>query len=244
MLASPVFKIGTITDTRSDTFRPLPSLRLGEKGSPLFSLSRTESPRDFRLEPLAFRHIEPAVCVHLQAFPGFFLSFLGLRFLREFYASFLADPVGIGFVALSSSGDVIGAVLGPLNPQGYFKRLLRRRWWAFCLASVGALGRHPACLKRLLRAVFYRGEAPSGPVRALLSSISVSPSAQGHGVGKALIHRWVEETRQRRANGCYLTTDAEGNDDVNAFYRRVGWRLESAYMTPEDRQMNRYVFDW
>jgi GNAT superfamily N-acetyltransferase len=196
------------------------------------------------LEPLASRHIEQAVCVHLLAFPGFFLSFLGPRFLREFYASFLADPVGIGFVALSSSGDVIGAVLGPLNPQGYFGRLLRRRWWAFCLASIGAVGRHPACLKRLLRAVFYRGEVPSGPVRALLSSISVSPSAQGHGVGKALIHRWVEETRQRGANGCYLTTDAEGNDDINAFYQRIGWRLESAYMTPEDRQMNRYVFDW
>jgi colanic acid biosynthesis glycosyl transferase WcaI len=240
MLASPLLKIRTITDT----FRPLPYLRLGAKNSALFSLPQTDPPSRYSIEPLASRHIEPAVDVHLQAFPSFFLSSLGPHFLREFYASFLADRVGIGFVARSPSGDVMGAVLGPLNPQGYFKRLLRRRWWAFCLASVGAVGRHPTCLKRLLRAVFYRGEAPSGPVRALLSSISVSPSAQGHGVGKALVHRWVVEARRRGANGCYLTTDAEGNDAVNAFYRGLGWRLESAYITPEARRMNRYVFDW
>jgi GNAT superfamily N-acetyltransferase len=208
------------------------------------SLGRPKSSPPITVEPLASQDLDTVVRVHLQAFPSFFLSFLGPRFLREFYVSFLVDPAGIGFVASEREGQVLGAVVGPLNPQGYFKRLLRRRWWAFCLASVGAVGRNPACLKRLVRAVFYRGEAPSGPARALLSSIAVLPSAQGHGVGKALVQRWVEEARRRGAAGCYLTTDAEGNGDVNAFYQRVGWRLESAYVTPEGRRMNRYVLDW
>jgi GNAT superfamily N-acetyltransferase len=203
-----------------------------------------ERPVSYRIEALQRCHIEQVVDIHLRAFPNFFLSFLGPRFLWEFYGSFLVDPLGMGFVACSPSGEVVGAVVGPLNPQGYFKRLLRRRWWAFCLASIGAVVRRPLCLIRLVRAVFYRGEAPSGPVRALLSSIAVLPSTQGQGVGKALVHRWVEEVRRRGATGCYLTTDAEGNDDVNTFYQRISWQLESAYCTPEGRRMNRYVFDF
>lgn len=196
------------------------------------------------LETLKSRHIEDVVRIHLQGFPSFFLSFLGPRFLREFYRSFLVDPVGVGFVASNSAGQVIGAVVGSVDPRGYFTRLLLRRWWAFCLASVGAIARRPSCVPRLFRAVCYRGEAPSGPVRALLSSIVVSPLAQGRGVGKMLINGWVEEVRRRGACGCYLTTDAEGNNAVNSFYQKIGWRLESSYVTREGRKMNRYVLDW
>ena len=122
------------------------------------------------LETLGRRHIEDTVRIHLQGFPSFFLSFLGPRFLREFYSSFLADPVGMGFVASDSAKQVIGVVVGSVDPRGYFTRLLRRRWWAFCLACAGAVARRPSCVPRLFRAVRYRGDAPSGPVRALLSS--------------------------------------------------------------------------
>jgi GNAT superfamily N-acetyltransferase len=96
----------------------------------------------------------------------------------------------------------------------------------------------------LFRAVFYRGAAPSGPTRALLSSIVVVPTAQGSGVGKLLLSGWVAEAKRRGASGAYLTTDAEGNNSVNAFYERAGWKLESSYTTPEGRRMNRYILDW
>jgi GNAT superfamily N-acetyltransferase len=195
------------------------------------------------LEALERHHIEDVVRIHLQGFPSFFLTFLGPRFLREFYSSFLADPVGMGFVVRDSAGQVIGAVVGSIDPRGYFTRLLKRRWWAFCLASVSAMARRPSCVPRLFRAVCYRGEAPSGPVRALLSSIVVSPAAQGRGIGKMLLGAWITEARRRGASGCYLTTDAEGNDAVNSFYQKTGWRLESSYLTREGRRMNRYVLD-
>jgi ribosomal protein S18 acetylase RimI-like enzyme len=199
---------------------------------------------DVQIEPLTASFVNEVVDIHIKAFPTFFLSFLGPRFLREFYASFLADPVGMGFVACEANKKVIGAVVGPLAPSGYFRRLLKRRWWAFCLAGTGAVFKRPSCVVRLLRAVFYRGEPPSGPARALLSSIAVSPTAQGRGVGKKLVERWVEEARKRGAQGCYLTTDAENNDAVNGFYRSLGWKVEATYPTPEGRKMNRYVLDF
>jgi hypothetical protein len=95
------------------------------------------------IRPIKIEDVEAVVKVHSASFPGFFLSFLGPRFLDLFYRSFLEDSEGIGFVALNVDEFVIGCVVGTLVPGGYFKRLLRRRWWAFCLASASALLRRP-----------------------------------------------------------------------------------------------------
>jgi GNAT superfamily N-acetyltransferase len=199
----------------------------------------------FKIIGIDKRHIPQIVEVHLEAFPNFFLTFLGPRFLREFYKSFLYDFVGIGFVAEDSkSSEVLGVIVGPLVPAGYFKRLLKRRWWAFCLASVTVVLKRPIIIRRLFRALFYRGEAPSGQQRALLSSVAVSPRMQGQSVGQALVRRWVEEVERRGYSGCYLTTDAHNNDKINHFYQKLGWRVESTYTTPEGRVMNRYVLDF
>ena len=197
-----------------------------------------------KIVEIKLEHIDDIVKVHINAFPDFFLTFLGPKFLREFYKSFIVDDAGMGFVALED-GEVLGAVVGPLMPDGYFKRLLKRRWWAFCLASVSAIIKKPTVVKKLFRAVFYRGEAPDqGPKRSLLSSIAVAPVAQGRGVGQKLVQAWLNEARSRGSLGCFLTTDVAENDAVNNFYRKLGWKVESTYNTPEGREMNRYVYDF
>jgi len=197
-----------------------------------------------KIQPLAHEHLEAVVQLHLDAFPSFFLSFLGPRFLREFYNSFLYDPQGIAYVACDEQGRILGAVVGSLDPHGYFKRLLKRRWWAFALASLRCVSRRPSDAPRLFRAIFYRGESPPGPVRALLSSIAILPAARGRGVGRALVLCWVEEAKRRGAPGCYLTTDAVENHTVNAFYKALNWKLEHTYTTREGRRMNRCTLDW
>jgi len=126
---------------------------------------------NIEITSLSSSHIKSVADIHLKAFPNFFLSFLGPHFLYEFYESFLVDTQGVGYVALSSSGQVVGAIVGPVEPGGYFKRLLKRRWWKFCVASIAAVVQRPSCVPRLFRAVFYRGDAAEGPLRALLSSI-------------------------------------------------------------------------
>jgi ribosomal protein S18 acetylase RimI-like enzyme len=199
----------------------------------------------FDIVKIEDQHLGQIVDVHMKAFPTFFLTFLGPGFLKEFYKSFIYDQAGIGFVAIDeTNGNVLGAVVGPFVPAGYFKRLLKKRWYAFCLASFAAVLKKPTIIKRLVRAVFYRGETPSGPPRALLSSIAVSPQAQGQGVGQALVKRWVQEVEQRGGSGCFLTTDVENNESVNRFYQRLGWKIESVYTTPEGRRMNRYTLDF
>ena len=196
------------------------------------------------ISPLAGRHVAEVVQIHLGAFPDFFLTFLGGRFLTEFYKAFLSEPTAITVVAESDNGCVCGVVVGTLTPAGFFRRLLHRRWWAFALASAGALFRKPAIAPRLVRALGYRGEAPDDEQRALLSSIAVAPSCQGAGIGRRLVDCWLAEAKRRGAIGCYLTTDALDNEAVNLFYLRTGWKLESTYSTPQGRRMNRYICDF
>jgi colanic acid biosynthesis glycosyl transferase WcaI len=200
---------------------------------------------EFSITKIKDSHLNEIVDVHMRAFPDFFLTFLGPRFLKEFYKSFIYDDKGLGLVAVDKNcGHVIGVAAGPLNPAGYFKRLLKRKFWAFCLASTGAVLKKPSVIKRLFRAFFYRGESPSGPVRALLSSIAVDPRVQGSGIGKSLILEWMKQVKAKGVKGCFLTTDAVNNEAVKKFYEKSGWVVEATYKTPEGRKMNRYIYDF
>lgn len=198
----------------------------------------------YKVVPLLDEHVPRAVAVHLKAFPGFFLSFLGPSFLAEFYRGFPKDNDALAFVAEDKNAELLGVIVGMTKPNGFFKKLLRRRWWAFSLASMGAVLRRPTIVWRLMQAIRYRGDPLDDQPRALLSSIAVSPLSQNRGVGRALLIAWVEAARLRGCTGCYLSTDAVGNDGVNAFYQRNGWRLQFCSESPQGRLMNRYVRDF
>jgi len=199
---------------------------------------------EYRFSRIQAEHVEQIVKIHMKAFPNFFLTFLGPRFLKEFYASFVNNPAGIGLVGVDKkSGAVSGFIVGPTKPQGYFKQLLIRRWWAFCLASIEALIQKPSVAPRLWRALYYRGDTPQHISSfALLSSIAVSPAVQSTGLGRKLVTAFITEVKQRGGDGIFLTTDAENNAGVNRFYQKLGFHLEASFQTLEGRKMNRYVF--
>jgi ribosomal protein S18 acetylase RimI-like enzyme len=190
------------------------------------------------------KHFAEASRIHLETFPGFFLSSLGPRFLREFYRAFAFDRSSIAIVAENSlNGEVLGFAVGMLDSRGFFKRLLLKRWWAFGLLSLPAISKRPTSVTRILRAFLYRGDPPIGKKRALLSSIAVTSGAQKIGLGSSLLREWVRCCSDRGASGCYLTTDAADNNAVNEFYTRNGWRIDAEFITPEARKMFRYVLD-
>lgn len=180
--------------------------------------------------------------LHRQAFPGFFLSSLGTRFLTEFYRGFVDEPTAVTVVARSADGGVLAAAVGTTDPPGFFTRLLRRRFLHFFIAAVLAILRAPHSAPRLLRAVRYRG-GPGGSSagRALLSSIWVTPTEQRTGLGRLVLTAWLEGAARAGAVSAFLTTDADGNEAANAFYASNGWRLDSSYTTPEGRRMNVYT---
>lgn len=186
--------------------------------------------------------LAPLAKLHREAFPNFFLSQLGPAFLKQFYAGFIGDPSAVVVILRSGDGEIVGAAVGSVRPERFFRNLLLRRLPQLFSASLLATVRDPRKIGRLLAGVRYRGsveaERPDG---ALLSSICVNPNAQGSGLGRDLIRLWTARAAALGASSAYLTTDAADNTGVNLFYLSNGWRLHGNYVTPEGRAMNIYT---
>lgn len=180
------------------------------------------------------------VAVHLSSFPGFFLSFLGSRFLSLFYSGICTAQEGIAFVYLNDAGVPAGFVAGTSNPGGFYSRLLKRDWLKFALASIVPVLKKPSVIGRVARAVSHPSDNPIGDDVAGLFSIGVLPELQGTGAGKKLVQAFLDEAKQRGCTRVFLTTDRDSNDAVNAFYAKLGFAVERQYVTPEGRKMNEY----
>lgn len=181
--------------------------------------------------------------LHREAFPEFFLSSLGEEFLIQFYLGFVDDPSAIVAVQRDLRGTPRGVAVGTTDAQGFYSRLLKRRFWGFVRASAIAALRNPRVAPRLLRAVAYRGGSTPPTGSALLSSICVDSHARRRGMGRAILLRWRQRAHACGASSAYLTTDAQTNDRVNEFYQRDGWALDQTFFTREGREMNQYVID-
>jgi len=198
---------------------------------------------ELRISPLTTADADELARLHRASFPGFFLSSLGEPFLRQFYTGYAQDASAVALVARDPGGRAVGAVVGTVDPAGYFSRLLRSRLLGFGIASARAVLRHPRAAARLLRALTYRGSDAAPRAGALLSSICVAPAVRGTGTGRLLLREWERAVINRGIAVGFLTTDAENNEVVNAFYRSEGWDHNETFRTRDGRPMNRYSKD-
>lgn len=188
------------------------------------------------------RDLDRITAVHLASFPGFFLSCLGPRFLRLLYAEILASEKGVLVVA-EENGTVVGLAGGTTEQAGFYRSLLRRRLIGFALAALPAALRRPLIVPRLARALRRPAESGSASSAACLMSLAVDPGASRKGVGARLVTAFCDELRRRGSHDVCLTTDADGNEAVNRFYERNGFRIAQRLTTPEGRALNEYVRD-
>lgn len=186
------------------------------------------------------KDIETVICIHLKSFKGFFLTFLGAGFLRILYSFILEYESGIAFVSIRD-GSVVGFVAGTDNPFGFYTRAIRAKSLEFCMATLPAVLRRPTIVPRLLRALSKPADAVTFPSDCELMSIAVDSSFYGKGVGLELIEAFCDTALNRGCRNVTLTTDQEGNEGVNAFYERAGFKLDHCYKTREGRPMNYYI---
>lgn len=192
------------------------------------------------VRPLRVNEIPRAVAIHESAFPNFFLTFLGPGFLSLLYRFYIKGDTETA-LAVILKGQVVGTVLGTTEPKGFYRRLATRYSPLFALAALKSFCRKPSILPRLVRALFYRGDAPyfSGDA-ALLASICVDPAVQNAGIGRKLVDSFETEVSKRGINFVYLSTDRHNNEKICSFYEKLGWTVESEFMTPEGRVMSVY----
>ena len=176
--------------------------------------------------------IEEIVSIHLAAFQGFFLTFLGRGFLRQMYR----------LLAVFSEGRPAGFLAYSENMRGLYKFMLRRKLIPFAWYGLWAFLRKPAVFTHLLRAFLKPGQARREEKYVELASIGVTPSKKSQGIGSRLMAELKGRVDFEEYAYIALETDAVNNDAVNCFYQRNGFALEREYTTPEGRRMNEYRY--
>jgi ribosomal protein S18 acetylase RimI-like enzyme len=205
----------------------------------LFGTGHDQGRKKLTIRQAERQDLDQIVEVHMSSFPGFFLTFLGLRFLRILYQEIQSHPRGILHVAIIDS-RVVGFVAGVTEQSGFYRSLMLRRKWDFAFASAKAVLRKPNIVPRLFRAL-RKPNASKVSIPACLMSIAVDPNSASVGVGTALIQSFSNEMRCRSISSFCLTTDRDGNDNVNRFYRSRDFKLTQTFCTSEGRWMNEYV---
>ena len=180
--------------------------------------------------------------LHCDAFPGFFLTSLGSAFLRQLYRSFISEKSGCCLVAVDE-GNVVGFAAGTSVPDFFFPMIRKKRLFRFAWSALPGLLKNPIfVVRKCWSALSYKGEpVPNIGNAALLSSLAVSPSCAGRGIGAELVSAFGKEMKRSGATAMYLTTDAEENDQVNRFYEKCGFQLRDSFVRPGKRVMNRWV---
>jgi ribosomal protein S18 acetylase RimI-like enzyme len=191
--------------------------------------------RDMRPED-----VPEVVRIHLQSFGGFFLSFLGPRFLTLLYEGIISHPRGVALVAETGAG-IEGFVAGVTDQSDFYRELVKSRAHRFAGASFGAVVRRPAIIPRLFRALGQSRRSQRSSAKACLMSIAVRPGTSGKGLGRDLVTGFSAALVERGIFEYCLTTDRDNNDRVNQFYLKLGFKLTCDFLTPEGRAMNEYV---
>ena len=186
-------------------------------------------------------YIDSIAELHKLAFPSFFLTQLGVPFLRTLYAGYMEDKDS-GIIVAEDDKKLVGFVAYSKEYSRFYKGLIKNHLIKFAFCSIGAAIRHPSFIKRLLRA-FSKSKSVIKEERYVeLASICVDPRIKSHGVGSALIGYLKKIVDFNKYAYINLETDADDNDVVNKFYIKNGFELEREFITAEGRRMNEYRY--
>lgn len=185
--------------------------------------------------------INQIVDIHMKTFTGFFLTFLGKGFLKQLYKGFSSHEQS-GLIVAEQKDSVVGFLAYSEDLSAFYRYLIKKSLLPFVWYSLGAAIRKPASMIRLVRAFLKPGESKREEAYIELSSIGVLPQMKGHNIGSKLIDKLKEKYDSSKYAYIKLETDADGNDGVNAFYMKNGFRIDHEYTTPEGRRM--YEYRW
>jgi ribosomal protein S18 acetylase RimI-like enzyme len=181
--------------------------------------------------------------IHSHAFNDFFLTELGLPFLKTYYKAATQAKGSIAICAVNEQGRIIGFATGCEHSNRYNRRLVIKNILPFSLQAIRIFFTRPKALYRLLKNFEKKTNSADDGNYAELLSIAVLPEAKGLGVGKELLERFEKEARDKRCNKLALTTDFYNNDQIVEFYTKNGFCIFYDFYTYPNRRMYKLIKD-
>jgi ribosomal protein S18 acetylase RimI-like enzyme len=185
--------------------------------------------------------VDDIVDIHIEAFPGFFLTSLGNSFLRLYYRSLLRHREAVAICAVDELSCIVGFCVGTTNSVGFHKRLIINNLFQFGTQFLILLFKKPGSIVRLFFNMEKQPIKQIDGIVAELLSIGVSKSVKGSGIGSVLVKRFEDELILRKAAVVTLTTDYNNNDNVIGFYRNKGYEIYCDFISYPNRKMYKMI---
>ena len=182
---------------------------------------------------------------HIEVFPDFFMSSLGLSFLRTYYKYVLQHPDTISFFA-ENGGEVVGYVVGRIRAKGFLKSVIKRNPLPFLWQGIKLIFTRPGALIRIFKNLEKRkddGDIHDNQDYGEIGLIGINPSLKGKGIGRKLLGKIEEELHRHNVSRLSLTTDYYNNDNTLAAYKAWGFHVLYDFKTYPDRRMYRLIKD-
>ena len=190
------------------------------------------------------KEVDAIVKIHQEAFPDFFLTTLGNRFLRLYYKCMCNCKDAITLCA-EEDGEVKGFATSSYYSHGFNTTLIKKNLFKFGLMGIELMFTKPKAILRLAKNLDKKAEKDAvmdNGEYAELYSIAVKPGNQGSGIGKKLLVATEEDVAKH--NGIIsLTTDYYNNEKTIGFYHSLGYQDYYEFMTYPDRRMWRMIKD-
>jgi len=179
--------------------------------------------------------------IHSQAFQGFFLTSLGIRFLSTYYKAVLQYNTTIAVCAVDENENILGFASGTTDSLNYNRGLFLKNTFSFFFAAVRAAIRNPAVFYRLAKNLDKSPKKDDDRNYAELLSIALLPKFKGSGIGKNLLEHFEKEVLKRGGKKLTLTTDYYNNDRAVSFYKKCGYEVFYDFVTYPNRQMYKMI---
>jgi ribosomal protein S18 acetylase RimI-like enzyme len=180
--------------------------------------------------------------IHLQSFPNFFLTTLGYSFLKTYYKSCSKNKEAISICAIDNeTKKILGFAVGCLNSKGFNKKLIYSNLGAYFYQALILLFTKPLALIRLFRNLEKGNVLSDRGNYAELLSIGILPDQSGLGIGQNLLTIFENKVREKGVNTITLTTDADSNNNVLKFYKKIGYTVYYDFITFPNRKMLKLI---
>jgi ribosomal protein S18 acetylase RimI-like enzyme len=100
-------------------------------------------------ERLQLSHLESVVDLHMRAFPDYFLSHLGPKFLSLYYKEYVDGPGNYGIVAMHND-RVVGFTTGTIDSSVLYNRFYKRNFFSIANITVRRFYRDPYIRKTIM----------------------------------------------------------------------------------------------
>lgn len=184
--------------------------------------------------------LDKIVEVHIEAFPNFFLTALGRRFLKLYYSIYI-EFKHRAFVCVQDNG-VIGFAVGTDDTVRFYRDLKKNKF-PMAISLLASLVNVKVLKKIFVRAasILFNEKVNSISNKPVdfceLTSIGVSQSKACRGVGSKLLKAYEDSCVEDCVAGICLTTDKIGNDSVLKFYQKFGYTVIDEFDQGEGREM-------